>query len=160
MIAHRLQCAWSKFHALRHALTNRHVDVRLRMRFLDSVVTPYALYSLSTAPLKATDLERLAIAQRKMRRLIAGYTKRPDDSWADMYRRLNSKIDRATRQLPVRMWVGELQKSKTRLFSGVTAGACGDLLSRVRSWDPASVNDVKLAQQPKRKRGRPPTTWN
>ena len=91
---------------------------------------------------------------------IVGYTKRPDDSWADMYRRLNSKIDKATRQFPVRMWVGELQKSKTRLFSGVTAGACGDLLSRVRSWDPASVNDVKLAQQPKRKRGRPPTTWN
>ena len=31
MVAHRLQGAWSKFHAFRNALTNRHVDVRLRM---------------------------------------------------------------------------------------------------------------------------------
>ena len=55
---------------------------------------------------------------------------------------------------------GELQKSKTRLCSQVTVGACGDVLSEVRSWDRAAVNDDNLARQQKRQRGRRRTTWS
>ena len=92
ILAHRLKCAWSKFHMFRNVLTNRHVDIRLRLRLLDAVVTPSALYGLSTAPLTATALERLGVAQRKMLRLMVGYVKFTDDSWDDMHRRMSGKI--------------------------------------------------------------------
>ena len=43
ILAHRLHCAWSKFHMFKHALTNRHVDKKLRLKLFDSVVSPFAL---------------------------------------------------------------------------------------------------------------------
>ena len=55
MLHHRLRCAWGKFSCFRHALVDKHIDVRLRLRLFDAVVTPCALYGLSSAPLTATD---------------------------------------------------------------------------------------------------------
>ena len=89
MLAHRLKCAWSKYHAFRHSLTNKHVDIKLRLRLLDAVVTPCALYCLSIAHLTKTDVGRLGIGLRKMLRLMVGYVKHQSDSWSDMHRRLN-----------------------------------------------------------------------
>ena len=66
MLANRLRCAWAKFNAFRAALTNKHVDFDLRARLFDSIVTPTALYGLSTAPLTANDVEKLASTQRHM----------------------------------------------------------------------------------------------
>ena len=44
---------------------------------------------------------------------MVGYVKSPDDSWADMNKRLSAKIDRALERFPVRLWKEELAKSKT-----------------------------------------------
>ena len=62
----RLRCAWSKFSLFRHSLVNRHVDIKLRLRLFESVVTPVALYALTTAPLSAKSLERLAVCRNKL----------------------------------------------------------------------------------------------
>ena len=50
----------------RPSLTNRHLDIRLRLKLFDAVESPTTLYGLATAPLTAAVLERLAVAQRKM----------------------------------------------------------------------------------------------
>ena len=95
-LSHRLRCAWAKFDMFRTSLTNRHVDVRLRMKLFDAVVTPSVLYGLTAMPLTARDEDRLAIAQRKMLRQIVGYVKASTDTWADMYRSLKKRIRHAT----------------------------------------------------------------
>ena len=49
MLANHLRCAWAKFNTFRAALTSKHVNFDLRARLSDSIVTPTALYGLSTA---------------------------------------------------------------------------------------------------------------
>ena len=107
-LAHRIKCAWGKFHLFHGSLTNRHVDIKLRLRLFDAVVTPCVMYGLATAPMTSADIEHLAATQRNMLRSIVGYVKGPTDTWADMHRRLNKKIADALAKLPIRMWAEEL----------------------------------------------------
>ena len=69
-LEHRLHCAWAKFGMFKHALTDKHVDMKLRLRLLDAVVTPCALYGLTASPLTKKDEEHLSLAQRNMLRLM------------------------------------------------------------------------------------------
>ena len=159
-LAHRLKCAWAKFHAFRTSLSNRHVDIALRLRLFDAVVTPSALYGLSTAPLTAVMVERLAAAQRQMLRLMFGYVKAPDDTWADMHRRLSAKISSALAKFPLRLWADELNSRKHKLSLKVADGSAPELVRILHAWDPAQIIDNKLSERPCRMRGRPPATWN
>ena len=156
---HRLRCAWAKFSCFRHALVDKHIDVRLRLRLFDAVVTPCALYGLTSAPLTATDEECLAITQRKMLRNIVGYVKLPDDTWADMYRRLRVKVERAVQHRPVHDWVETLCSNKLRLLTQIETGRRCALTCRVATWSPKDVADAKLHSRPARGRGRPRVTW-
>jgi len=67
ILANRIRCAWFKFHLFKHSLTNKHVDIKLRLRLFEAVVSPAALYGLSTAPLTAAGLELLALQLLKGR---------------------------------------------------------------------------------------------
>ncbi len=60
MPAHRIKCVWAKFHYLHGSLTNKYVGTKLKLHWFDAVVTPCALYGLTTALLTAADVEHLA----------------------------------------------------------------------------------------------------
>jgi len=158
-LEHRLRCAWSKFHSVRETLTNRHVDVRLRLKLFDAVVTPAALYGLTASPLAQKQCSRLGVTQRKMLRLIIGYTKHPEDTWADMYRRLRQRILAATSQHPIREWEEELSRQTRKFHDQLITRQRNRLSVRVFFWDPQSTRDPKFSIQPRRKRGRPCTKW-
>ena len=49
--SHRIRVAWSKFHTHRHTLLNKHVSLKNHLRLFKAVVSPAALYGLSTLPL-------------------------------------------------------------------------------------------------------------
>jgi hypothetical protein len=159
-LAHRLKCAWSKFHLFHASLTNKHVNIKLRLRLFDTVVTPAVLYGLTASPLTQHDIEQLGVTQRKMLRKIVGWTKLADDEWSDVYRRLRTKIMRATEQYPIRDWIEELARLKTKLQEQIETNRRSTLTLRAVRWDPARVNDDQLPLQPKRGRGRPRTRWS
>ena len=140
-------------------MTNRHVDVRLRMKFFDSVVTPAVLYGLTPAPLTQKDCSRLGITQRKMLRLIIGYTKHSDDTWADMYRRLKLRINAATQQTPIQNWETALSQRVHKLHDELQNDKRNRLSQRVFAWNPVDTHDPKLSHKPHRQRGRPSTSW-
>ena len=71
-LAHRLKCAWSKFHLFYASPTNKHVNIKLRLRLFDTVVTPAVLYGLTAFPLTQHDIEQLGVTQRKMLRKSSG----------------------------------------------------------------------------------------
>ena len=158
-LQYRLRCAWGKFHEFKRALTDKHVDVKLRLRLFDAVVRPCALYGLTAAPLTTKDEQQLATAQRKMLRLIVGYVKGPDDSWADMYRRLRSKLASALAKKPVGEWVPALKMRKQSLLDQIEAGLRSPLTRLVATWRPDAYVDRKLDRKPARGRGRPRTVW-
>ena len=160
ILANRLRCAWAKCNKFRGALTNKHVDLALRLRLFDSVITPTALYGRSTAPLTARDCEKLASTQRHMLRCMAGYVKFESDDWSDMYRRIKVKISSAMARQPIREWSAELANCKSRLQTKLHRPNRNTLLQLVTAWNPSNIADPKLLQEPKRSRGRPRTTWN
>ena len=159
-MTNRLRCAWHKFHIHRRELTNKHINLELRIRLFKAVVVPTILYGLISAPLTVTDLQRLSVAQRKMLRLMVGYTKLPGETWEDMYRRLKLKLGRAVQNYDVVDWKDELLKRKQSYLTEVAEHKRCGLVSAVFAWNPKSVADGKLAVPPSRKRGRPRTRWS
>ena len=159
ILNNRLRCAWAKFNIFRKALTDKHVNLRLRLKLFDSVVTPSAVYGLSVAPLTTTDLELLAISRRKMLRSMVGFVKHADDSWADMYRCLRERLDAALTATRVRDWNEEVKLAKEKLKMGVATSTASSLTARAVNWHPPAVVDTKLEHLPHRSRGRPFTRW-
>ena len=159
-LANRLRCAWAKYNKFKGALTNRHVDLALRLRLFDSVVTPTALYGLTTTPLTKADLEKLASTQRHMLRCMAGFVKLETDDWNDMYRRVNAKVSKAIARRPIRQWSTEIHKYKVKLHTKLHHQNPNTLLGILANWKPKDVVDDKFPLQPKRSRGRPLTTWD
>ena len=101
--------------------------------------------ALSTAPLTAKDEEQLAVTQRKMLRLIIGYVKTTEDSWADIYRRLRSRLASALAQKTIQEWVPALRTRKERLGKDVAAGARNKLTCTVATWCPQTNIDPKFS---------------
>ena len=87
-----------------------------KLQGIPSVVSPSALYGLTAAPLTKHDIETLAIAQRRMLRMIVGCVKLMDDDWADFHRRMNARLQVAFDIHAVRKWDLELRRRKSRLF--------------------------------------------
>ena len=158
-MGYRLRCAWHKFHLCGQTLSNKHVDIRLRLRLFDCIVTPTIMYGLTTAPLIETQLPYLASTQRRMLRLIVGYVKLPEDDWADMCRRLRHRVERATKGQNVRDWVETLEQQKRKLQEDLEHGRRCPLVCTVAAWCPTVVRDEKQASTPRRRRGRPRITW-
>ena len=131
----------------------------MRMKLFDTVVTPTAIYGLSTAPLSAADVEHLAAVQRKMLRLMVGFVKDEGDTWEDMYRRLMTRLEIAFARRPIRLWDGECRSRKLALQTRLGNQVAGLFLQYLHAWNPNSVVDPKLSIQLKRPRGRPRASW-
>ena len=104
MLANRIRIAWGKFHQFKSALLDKHVDLKLRVKLFNSVVTACVLYGLVSAPLTRKNMEMLAVVQRKMLRSITGYVNLRGDDWSDFHRRMNSKLAFVCVQLLAPKW--------------------------------------------------------
>ena len=160
MVSHRIRCAWAKYHTFKPYLVDKHVDVALRFKLFDSVVTPSAMYGLSSAPLTQKHIHSLSVAQRKMLRNIVGHVKIQHEDWADYHRRMNHRIAQALQRQPMSEWAEQVMGRKEKLHEKIEVGRTSDIASRVCAWCPQSVSDAKLATLPKRGRGRPCTRWH
>ena len=69
---HRKTIAWANFNKHRTVLTNKHVSLKLRLKFFNAVVTPAMIFSLHTLALTKVQLENIDVLQRKMLRSIVG----------------------------------------------------------------------------------------
>jgi len=141
-------------------LVDKHVDIKLRLKLFDSVVTPSALHGLSPAPLTKHDLEALATTQRKMFRAIVGCAQLRNDDWADFHRRVNSKISAGLSRHFVAGWDPEVLTRKEALLHKLSESSCNPLVKRVVDWIPSSTFDSKRVYNAHRTPGRPCTSWD
>ena len=146
---HRLSCGWLKFRSLASTLLNRKICLALRLRLFDSCVSPSVLYSLSTTPLTAAQLERLNATQRIMLRKIVGWVRWDDESWSETGHRMKAKLTEALRQHPVKNWSDVRNQQRTGLLHRIEHGFCPSMLCAVHSWQPSTS----------RSRGRPKQRW-
>ena len=69
-IDHRIRVAWCKFAKYRQELTNKHYDLRNRLKLFDSVITPSFLYCASTWTMTAARESKVTRVQRRMLRMM------------------------------------------------------------------------------------------
>ena len=160
IVASRARSAWAKFHMFRSSLLNKHVNIKLRLRLFDSIVSPCVLYGLSTALLTEKTMHSIGVIQRKMIRTMIGYVKLPGDDWADMYRKVNFKMETAFTSYPVCDWCETLRIRKSNLYGKIVRRKGSPLTCQAALWLPSIVHDDKLQQQGRRGRGAPRVRWD
>ena len=112
------------------------------------------MYGLITAPLATAQLEKLNRVERKMLRLMVGYSKLPQEGWDDMYRRLKDNLAQVAASCQMTDWPVELLKRKLAYYQEVVRGTRCPLVQTAFRWNPKLAADAKLANMPGRKRGR------
>ena len=155
---HRIGCAWLKCRALQSTLTNKHINVMLRLRLFDAVVTPTLLYSLETVSMTQGQLDRLDCVQRTMLRRIVGWVcYSEDDTWEQRGRRMKARLARALELQPVLAWSDCVGQRKKRIQE--TLQELTPLTHRAMHWDVVACAHLNLASVPRRARGRPRARW-
>ena len=133
---HRVQLAWNKFHRHRRVLVNKHVSIKLRMKFLDAVVTPTILFGLHTLALTGVQLSKLDSIQRRMLRSMVGWTRLQDESWHDTMSRMKIRVAKALHQHPIETWTRRLARCQHSFASRVAQ--TNGWVTRVVTWNPES----------------------
>ena len=77
-----------KYKMYQHAFENKHVNLTLRMKLFQSIITPTVCYSLDTCPLTETLKNRLDVTQRVMLRRMIGWVSFTGDTWEARGRRM------------------------------------------------------------------------
>ena len=155
---HRVQLAWNKFHRHRRVLVNKHVSIKLRMKFLDAVVTPTILFGLHTLALTGVQLSKLDSIQRRMLRSMVGWTRLQDESWHDTMSRMKIRVAKALHQHPIETWTRRLARCQHSFASRVAQ--TNGWVTRVVTWNPESNWRDNFSLAPKRRQGRPLTRWD
>ena len=155
-LAHRISAAWGKFNKLRFIFVNKHLSIKGRLKLFNAVVTPTALFGLSTLALTARQLEQLDICQRKMFRNIVGWSRDADATWEETMRRMNARASSAPKQHPVPSWSSVHRASQHRFVMNLIAKNAWPL--RAATWSPSSQHNFNSV--PRRRPGRPPKRWD
>ena len=152
-VAARMQSAWAKFHRHRDELTDKQVSLRARLKLFDTVVTPSMLFGFGTCPLSAVQLQQLDVLQRRMMRIIAGWTRYNGEDWSQTMRRIRGKVHNALRLHPMPPWSEQWAK---RLFhmAAKVAEQEGAWPHNVCVWDVPATIDAR------RSAGRPRLRWD
>ena len=154
---HRVQLAWNKFHPHCRVLVNKHVSIKLCMKFFDAVVTPTILFGLHTLALTGAQLSKLDSIQRRMLRSMVGWIRIQDESWHGTMNRMKSRVAKALHQHPIEAWTRRL--ARCRHSFAVRVGQTNGWVTRVVTWNPESNWHDHFSLAPKRRQGRPLTRW-
>ena len=148
-INNRISAAWAKFHCNRRWLVNKHIPLKLRMRFFEACVKPTATFALHVLPLKVANTNRLAATERRMKRCIVGWIRHAEEDWPTTMRRMRVKVELADQAYPTKSWVECIWSQQWRFICHLHGSLCvwPRLLA---TWQPNGH----------RSQGRPVTCWD
>ena len=110
---HHISAAWAQFHKRKYIFQNTSISVKLKLKYFQAYVTPCALYGLGALTLGKASLERMAIVQRKMLRLIVGWTRIEDEPWKTTMQRMKIKVSNALHSYFVESWDKVILKNRS-----------------------------------------------
>ena len=134
---HRVTSAWAKFNKHRTLLANKHVSLKLRLKFFNAVITPVMLFSLHTLALTKIQLESINVLQRKMLRSIVGWVRMSGENWSETMRQMNHRISVALELFPIPPWTEQLAKRQFQFAAKVAAEQ--SWVSKTGHWTIISV---------------------
>ena len=155
---HRRTIAWAKFNKHRTILTNKHVSLKLRLKFFNAVVTPAMLFSLHTLALTKVQLENINVLQRKMLRSIVGWVRVNGEDWSETMRRMNHRLSVALELFPIPTWTEQLAKRQFQFAAKIASEQSWSSIAG--HWICTTGWQANFDNMPSRKRGRPLVKWD
>ena len=155
---HRTTIAWAKFNKHRTILTNTHVSLKLRLKFLNAVVTQAMLSSLHTLAPTKVQLENINVLQRKMLRSIVGWVRVNGEDWSDTMRRMNQRVSVAFELFPIPPWTEQLAKRQFQFAAKIASEQSWSSIAG--HWICTTGWQANFDNLPSRKRGRPLVKWD
>ena len=149
---HRKTIAWAKFNKHRTILTNKHVSLKLRLKFFNAVVTPAMLFSLHTLALTKMQLENINVLQ------IVGWVRVNGEDWSETMRRMNHRLSVALELFLIPPWTEQLAKRQFQFAAKVASEQSWS--SVVGHWTCTAGRQANFDSMPSRKRGRPLVKWD
>ena len=155
-----MQAGWAKYSQHARTLVNKKVSLKLRLKLFDAVVSPCVLFGLGTLPLYEDALLKLEASQRKMLRRIVGWSRSPDEPWASTMRRMNEKLDDASRIWPIQGWRERILDARRKQCERIQQMPVHNLTRVAAEWDPLLMQDPSSSHVFSRPVGRPRRRWN
>ena len=156
-IDYRISCAWMKFRQLQHTLLDKFVDIKLRLKLFESVISPTLLYSLDTCPLTVLQNERLDVVQRVMLRRIIGWINYSGMTWEESGSVMERNMQKCLEIFPIPTWSEQLIHRKDKMRN-----ECHELpywTKVVMMWSPVKCSPYNNCRA-YRRRGRPLRRWD
>ena len=138
---HRLQKAWAKFGTFKQELTDKKIQLHLRMNLFHSVVTPTALYGCGCWVMTGERDARLRSTQLKMLRAILGRprlvkTAGDLETWVEWVQRTTHEARTVMTRLNIPMWTDEQHSRLQRWHDRVGQMSRERWARRVLDWLP------------------------
>ena len=73
-------------------LTNRHVSLKLRLKYFDAMISPVVSFGLASLPLIASQVQRVNVVQCRMLCAVVGWVAVDGNDWRGTMRGMNDKV--------------------------------------------------------------------
>ena len=148
-LKHRLKKAWAKFAVFRNELTNKAYSIYQRLRLLNSVLMPSALYGCTSWVMTATREQALRSTQRKMLRSILGKGRAEGETYLSWIHRTTEEAETLQQRYGFAEWVTEARRRKFKWAGHVSRREDGRWTRKILEWSVLGS----------RKPGHPCTRW-
>ena len=137
-ITFHLQAASRAFFANKQILYDKKVRLAVRLRFLDRVITPVALFASGHRTVRMSDLYKLDVAFRKMLRMIVGPPNFVEWNapWHDILHHWNGKAVALAQQHGLKSWSEQCLKQHWKFAMHVANLPPNRWVKRVLLWNP------------------------
>ena len=146
-----------KYKAFEHVFEDKQVNLKLRFKLFDSIISPTLMYGVETTPLTLQALERINIVQRSMPRKMVGWICCAEDSWEDRGRRMSARLARCLQLHPVKKWSEAINERKAKLSECEVELPYWTRLAL--GWNPFECSSFNR-NSPYRVRGHPHQRWD
>ena len=135
------------------------MSLRLRFKFLDSVITPTILFSLLTCPLTSNQLQQLEVVKNRILPSIVGWAPLVDNDWHELMQKMNRKLENAQQIFNVGSWIERLLVGRFRFAAKIASGMIS-WASITSEQYPYHRWQLNYCVEPRRRIGRPAKCWD
>ena len=135
------------------------MSLRLRFKFLDSVITPTILFSLLTCPLTSNQLQQLEVVKNRILPSIVGWAPLVDNDWHELMQKMNRKLENAQQIFNVGSWIERLLVGRFRFAAKIASGMIS-WASITSEQYPYHRWQLNYCAELRRRIGRPAKCWD
>jgi hypothetical protein len=153
-VSHRIQSGWEAFFKFKEKLCNHQLELKMRIKLFESVVTPCTLYACGAWTMTVDTENLLRTTRRKMLRWMVQITRTPDEDWVQYITRATHRSEDLAATYGATDWV-QLQRQRKWKLAGLTARRTdGRWSKKLLEWRPW------FRTQALRNVGRPRKRWS